>query len=324
MRRARLAVLIALAPAGVAHGFASPLKKPAGKPVIVATGMGFVEGPSVAVEKQSRAGWSGTIYLVDNSQPEGILWQVVCTGPNAADHKLRPWIKVGKPGNNGSKLNEGWLYVASPAQKAILRARRYASGDRVEWILTSATLKLNGPNDLVFNKAGDFYLTDPAWAKDTPGAVYLRRRTGDVVKVLADIRTPNGIGLSPDEKTLYVAESEPNKIVRCAVREDGTVGPPEDFVKFEGPGTPDGMRVDEDGVIYQALYSARAVVAVSPEGKELWRAPLDWDLEKKAEGYGVTNCAIAPNGLYVTRTNGGGKKDNGCLIVLPLRAEFGK
>jgi len=319
MRMAKMAVLAAIAAALVGRGDAAEAKKP-GRPAIVASGMGFVEGPTVMVGGGFETRWLGSIYVVDNSQPDGIIWEAVRMGQTTDTHKLQPWVKVGKPGNNGSKMGpDGWLYVASPGQKGILRARRDGRNDKVEWIVTSATVELNGPNDLVFNRNGDFYFTDPSWPKDKPGAVYLRRKSGEVVKIIPGIRTPNGIGLSPDEKTLYIAQSELNKIVKCAVREDGTVGEPEDFIRFEEPGTPDGMRVDDDGTIYQALYSARAVVALSPEGKELWRVPLDWDLpKKKVDGYGVTNCAIAPNGLFVTRTHGGGQKNNGCLIFVPF------
>jgi len=320
MRKAA-AILVAFLAATAANAQSADAPTP-GKPEIIATGMGFVEGPSVAVESQEGTRWSGTIYVVDNSQPEGVIWAVRRKSAGArAVYSLAPWVKVGKPGNNGSALgSDGWLYVTSPRQRAVLRARRRDSRDIVEWLVrASESLALNGPNDLVLRRNGDIYFTDPAWPRGKPGAVYLRRRSGEVLKVIPDIRTPNGIGLSPDERFLYVAQSGPDKIVRCEIRPDGTVGPPVDFIKFTPPSLPDGMCIARDGTIYQALYRGRAVAAVSPQGKLLWRVALDWDIaDKTLRGFGVTNCTLGPDGLYLTRTNGGGKKNNGCLIRLPL------
>jgi gluconolactonase len=72
--------------------------------------------------------------------------------------------------------------------------------------------KLLGPNDIVFDSRGGFYFTDlgKARARDRDwGGVYYARADGSrIVELVHPILTPNGIGLSPDEKTLYVAETE--------------------------------------------------------------------------------------------------------------------
>lgn len=321
MRKTILAVALSLA---FLHGIEtqSAVLTAPGKPEIIATGMGFVEGPSVLPPTTDSPRWTRGVYVVDATQPDGIIWFVRHVRGRPGKWQLEQWVRVGKPGNNGSALGpDGWLYVTSPRQKAVLRVRREMSGDKVEWLVkASKRLPLNGPNDLVLRDNGDLYFTDPSWSQRETGAVYLRGRNGRVIKVIPNIVTPNGIGLSPDQKTLYVAKSRKNCIVRCRLRPDGTLGPPEEFFRFEAPATPDGMCIDRDGTIYQALYSGRAVVAISPRGRQLWRVQLDWDIkDRKARGFGVTNCALGPDGaLYITRTNGGGKKDNGCLIRLPI------
>ena len=72
--------------------------------------------------------------------------------------------------------------------------------------------RLNGPNDLVFDKSGNMWFTDLGKARERDmdrGTVYWARADGSEIReVIQPITTPNGIGLSPDEKILYVAETE--------------------------------------------------------------------------------------------------------------------
>jgi gluconolactonase len=214
------------------------------------------------------------------------------------------------------------LYIAHSGLKAVLRAGKNTSGVlTVETVVaSSSTMPLLGPNDLAFHTNGALYFTDPTWSGDkTRGGVYLRRTSGQVVKVISKMVTPNGIGLSPDERTLYVAQSDLNRILKYEVRPDGTLGTSATLIQFASPATPDGMQVDEDGTIYQALYSARAVAAISPDGRELWRVTLDWDLPVSPQGHNTTNCTLGPDHtLYITRTAGSGRTNNGCLIRLVL------
>jgi len=259
----------------------------------------------------------GGVYVVDVQNATGTIFRVDPLAGTAD-----PWVSVGTAGCNGSAMGpDGWLYVAHSGLDAILRVRRTGTTGTAEIdYVTTAGLPFRGPNDLVFHSNGDLYFTDPTWGSGKDQAdVFLLRESGELVEIVSNVVTPNGIGLSPDEKTLYVTLADLNKIIQCEVLADGTVGPPEDFIQFTGPGTPDGMCVAEDGTIYQALYSARAVAAISPEGQELWRVALDWDLPSNPTGHNVTNCTLGPNNtLYITRTRGSGRTDNGCLIRLIL------
>ena len=87
--------------------------------------------------------------------------------------------------------------------------------------------KLNGPNDIVFDRKGNMWFTDlgKTRARDRDhGAVYWARPDGsEIIEVIQPITTPNGIGLSPDEKTLYVAETEGARLYAFPIIGDGKV-----------------------------------------------------------------------------------------------------
>ena len=97
--------------------------------------------------------------------------------------------------------------------------------------------RFNSPNDGVFKSNGDLYFTDPPYGllklNDDPakeldfnGVYRLSAADGTVTLLTKEMTFPNGIALSPDEKTLYVANSDPKKAIWMAfpVKEDGTLG----------------------------------------------------------------------------------------------------
>ena len=87
--------------------------------------------------------------------------------------------------------------------------------------------RLNGPNDIVFDARGNMWFTDIGKTRPRDmdrGVVYWARPDGSEIKeVIQPITTPNGIGLSPDEKTLYVAETEGGRLYGFPITGDGEV-----------------------------------------------------------------------------------------------------
>lgn len=87
--------------------------------------------------------------------------------------------------------------------------------------------KLNGPNDIVFDQKGNMWFTDLGKSRPRDmdrGAVYWARPDGSEIKeVVQPITTPNGIGLSPDEKILYVAETEGARLYSFPIEGNGIV-----------------------------------------------------------------------------------------------------
>jgi gluconolactonase len=153
--------------------------------------------------------------------------------------------------------------------------------------------KLNSPNDLVYKSDGSLYFTDPPYGlrsqKDNDpekqlkvNGVYrlphaLEQKPGvapdrsGLKLLVSDLTRPNGIAFSPDEKYLYVNNSEPKKIwMRYRVQPDGSLTDAKllyDATADTRPGAPDGMKVDEEGNIYSA--GPGGVWIFSPEGKPL-------------------------------------------------------
>lgn len=137
--------------------------------------------------------------------------------------------------------------------------------------------KLNSPNDLVFNSNGDLYFTDPPFglpngfddsSKALVQGVYRLSLDGTVTLLIHDIKAPNGIAFSPDEKTLYVSDVDPKRAAWLAydVEHDGTVTNGRVFFDatrwrkdpFFGP---DGFKVDREGNIFGARPGGLSVIA---------------------------------------------------------------
>ena len=174
--------------------------------------------------------------------------------------------------------------------------------------------RLNSPNDLTVGRQGRIYFTDPRYGSQDAREletedVYLIDTDGSLQRVATqpNITKPNGIGLSPDGKTLYVADTLPGpprhaRVVRFDVQENGTLTNAGEHYSFgEGRGI-DGMAIDNEGNIYGAAgnnanppENHAGVYVISPAGMLLGRIPIPEDA--------VTNCTFGGNErrtLYVT------------------------
>jgi gluconolactonase len=144
--------------------------------------------------------------------------------------------------------------------------------------------KFNSPNDIVVHSSGALYFTDPPYGlerqMDDPlkeldfQGVYRVSPTGQVALLTKEIERPNGIALSPDEKTLYVASSHTPRPVLMAypVKEDGLIGVGKILLdarnlKTDRTGGFDGLKVDQKGNLY--VTGPGCVAILTPEGKLL-------------------------------------------------------
>ena len=140
--------------------------------------------------------------------------------------------------------------------------------------------RFNSPNDLVYKSDGSLYFTAPPYgllkqdddpAKELKFNGVFRYAGGKLTAVIRDLTRPNGIAFSPDEKTLYVANSEPQKVwMRYDVAADGSVSNGRAFFDVTAEkedGVPDGMKVDTQGNIYAA--GPGGVWVFSPDGKHM-------------------------------------------------------
>ena len=169
--------------------------------------------------------------------------------------------------------------------------------------------RLNSPNDLVYRSNGDLYFTDPPYglfgqnadpAKElTHNGVYRLTPSGRLTLLTKELTYPNGIAFSPDERTLYVANSDPNRAIWMAydVRPDGGIAngrvffDATSFAKAGKQGLPDGMKVDRAGNLFAS--GPGGIFIFSPSGKHLGTI---------VTGQPTANCAFGDDGstLYMT------------------------
>ena len=173
-----------------------------------------------------------------------------------------------EPGSNGLTFDPaGRLVLCEHGDRRISRVEE--DGSKATLVDRYEGKRLNSPNDLVFASNGDLYFTDPPFglpkAFDDPqkeldfSGVYRLSRSGTLTVLTKEIRAPNGIALSPNEKTLYVSNADPNRAVWLAfdLKGDGTIGSSRVFFDATAwtktkKGVPDGMKVDKDGNLFAA------------------------------------------------------------------------
>jgi gluconolactonase len=169
--------------------------------------------------------------------------------------------------------------------------------------------KFASPNDVTRTKSGVLFFTDPPYGfkkfDDAPekeisfNGVYRMGRDGKVTVIERELHRPNGVALSPDERTLYVTQSEPGKAIILAFSLDkaGNVTGKKlfqdltDLVAEDAPGLPDGLTVAEDGTLFTS--GPGGVIVLSKDGKRLGRI---------SDGKATANCKFGDDGrtLYLT------------------------
>jgi gluconolactonase len=141
--------------------------------------------------------------------------------------------------------------------------------------------KFNSPNDLVYKSDGALYFTDPPYGlvkgdedpkKELRFNGVFRLANGKLQAIIRDLTRPNGIAFSPDEKTLYIANSDEKRKVwmRYDVQPDGTVKNGRVFADVTAEtadGLPDGMKVDDQGNVYGT--GPGGIWVFSPDGTHL-------------------------------------------------------
>jgi gluconolactonase len=217
-------------------------------------------------------------------------------------------VQYGKePGSNGLTLDaEGRLISCEHGDRRV--SRMETKGGKKTLVDSYQGKRLNSPNDLVYKSNGDLYFTDPPYGLpenvDDPRkeldfqGVYRLSKDGVVTLLTKEMTRPNGIGFSPDEKTIYVANSDPKKAVWMAydVKEDGTLGQGRVFFDATSwvdkkEGLPDGLKVDQQGNLF----------ATGPGGVHVYAAD-GTHLGSIDTGEATANCAFGDDGsvLYIT------------------------
>jgi gluconolactonase len=256
-------------------------------------------------------------------RPSGVLWFSDIIG-----NVVRQWspdgrvIELLRPGGyDGHDLPAGGFIgpngsTAGPDGSVVLCQhgnRRIVRIDRNMQVTTVVDRfdgkKLNSPNDVVYRSDGTLYFTDPPYglprgdddpAKEIPFNGVYKLAGGKLQVLVTDLTRPNGLAFSPDEKILYVANSDQNRRLwmRYDVAADGTIGHGAVFADVTAEpesGLPDGMKVDAHGNIF----------ATGPGG--IWVfAPDARHLGTIKPPEQPANCAWGDDGktLYITAVTG--------------------
>lgn len=210
-----------------------------------------------------------------------------------------------EPGANGLAFDaRGRLVLCQHGDR---RISRLEGGRFVPLVERFEGKRFNSPNDLVIAGDGAVYFTDPPYGLartfDDPGreigwnGVYRLAPDGRVTVLVRDLKAPNGIGLSPDGRTLYVGQSDGDRPVVMAydLAKDGAASNGRVFfdttpLRKNGPGVPDGLKVDREGNVFTT--GPGGVLVLTPKGEYLGTI---------VTGVPTANCGFGEDGtLYLT------------------------
>ncbi len=275
--------------------------------VEVATTVAFTEGPAVDAQ--------GNVYFTETASQR--IMRLSTTG-------VLTTFREASNEANGLIFDGEWRLIACEGSDRVRNQPRVTRTDlatgRVEVLAEFYEGKrLNKPNDVTIDGKGRLYFTDPNWG-DAPAnrvgisGVYRIDPDGKVTRILAspEIQRPNGIVISPDDRILYLVESNNQqggaRMIRAYdLQPDGTVRNMRVHYNFYPGRSADGMTIDTQGNLYAAaglhrprgtsetLDTKTGIHVISPRGKLLQHIPIPEDT--------ITNCAFGGldmKTLYVT------------------------
>ena len=245
----------------------------------------FLEGPCF-----DRA---GNLYVTDI--PYGRILRVTPDAQWSVAAEYDGWP-------NGLAIHkDGGIFIAD--HKRGIMALDPASG-WVEPVLENVRREgFKGTNDLTFASNGDLYFTDQGQTglQDPTGRVFRLRHNGDVDCLIDKVPSPNGLVLSRDEKTLFLAVTRANQIWRVPLHPDGTTSKVGAFISMSGGGGPDGMALADDGSLAVAHVGLGSVWIFDRLGEPRYRLVSCEDLS-------TTNIAFggpADKTLFITESDSG-------------------
>lgn len=208
----------------------------------VATGFQFTEGP-VWIPAEGK--------LLLSDIPANRIFSLTPAGQSAVFRKP-------SGGSNGLTLDKlGRLVVCEQTGRQVNRTER--DGSITVLAASFRDKRLNSPNDVVVKSDGAIYFTDPNYGirpeeqeQEVQGVYRLSPNGHNISLVASDFARPNGLAFSPDEKKLYIDDSERRHIRVFGVNDDGSLSGGAVFhdMNIATPGAPDGMKVDVEGRVY--------------------------------------------------------------------------
>ncbi|WP_149194599.1 SMP-30/gluconolactonase/LRE family protein [Luteimonas suaedae] len=274
----------------------------------LAEGFTWAEGPAW-IPDGARAGG----YLLFTDVPENKLYRwsetddlSVFLDPSGYDGPDTGTLR--EAGANGLYPEPGGTVLLADSGTRIIARLDPATRRKTPLATHYDGLRFNSPNDLVRRGDGTVFFTDPPYGlkdlDDSPAkeldfnGIYRLDPDGTVHLLDDGLGFPNGIALSPDERTLYVSNSDPERPIwmaytldaEGAVQDKRVFADASDLVGEGSPGLPDGMAIAADGTLFAT--GPGGVLVFAPDGKRLGRIET---------GTAVANCAFGDDGrtLYL-------------------------
>lgn len=270
----------------------------------LADGFTWAEGPV----------WiDGGKYLLFTDVPENKMYRwseadglSVFLAPSGYAGAPLPGLR--EPGANGLHVDRPGAVLLADSGTRVVARLDLATKRKQTLAATHAGKRFNSPNDLARKRDGTIFFTDPPYGlerlNDSPlkelafNGVYRLDTDGSVHLIDDSLSFPNGVALAPDERTLYVANSDPKRPIwiRYVLDEKGNVkerhvfADASDLARTGAPGLPDGISVASTGHLFAT--GPGGVIVFAPDGKRLGRIET---------GAAIANCTFGDDGrtLYM-------------------------
>ncbi|MBW3637789.1 MAG: SMP-30/gluconolactonase/LRE family protein [Armatimonadetes bacterium] len=263
----------------------------------LATGFRFVEGPV----------WNPRGFWVFSDIPANTLFKISPTGKTEI-------IRKPTGHTNGNAYDAQGRLVSCEHERRVSRKSERGTFDTLADRYEGK--RLNSPNDLAIRSDGSIYFTDPTYG--TPKnqleldfrGLYRLFPDGRLQLLDKEWIQPNGIAFSPDERTLYVNDSQENTIFRFDVDKNGALSNKTLLATLPKPGSPDGMKTDAAGRLYVAGPGGIWIFAA--RGALLGKIPTPKNPANLAFGGadGKTLFITARDSVYTVRLSSGGAGSN--------------
>ena len=238
---------------------ATGIVAPGAKLTLLSSGFKFTEGPATDA--------AGNVYFTDQPNNRIMKWSV--------DGKLSVYKDDAGRSNGMYFDKKGNLFTCADLNNELWRI---APSGKVKVLVKDYDgKKLNGPNDLWIRPDGGIYFTDPFYKRDywTRGPMeqdgqhvyYLSPNRRKLIRVIDDLKQPNGIIGTPDGKRLYVADIRGGKTYTYTIQKDGTLSDKKVFAEMGS----DGMTIDNAGNVYLV---GKGVTVFNSRGEKIDYIPV--------------------------------------------------
>jgi gluconolactonase len=254
-------IIILMMFAGKGHNFSlqQDIIQPGAQLEKLAGGFSFTEGASCDAK--------GNVYFTDQPNNKILVW--------TTDGKLNTFMEPSGRSNGMYLDRKGNLWTCADEKNEIWKI---SPNKKVTVVLGKYLGKaLNGPNDLWINKKGGVYFTDPYyvrtwWDHNTmpqPGqyVYFLKPDHKTLIKIIDDLKQPNGIVGTQDEKMIYISDIRDRKTWSYIINSDGSLTGKKLFCEMGS----DGMTIDEKGNLY---LCGNGVTIFDKNGKQIGNIPV--------------------------------------------------